>query len=102
LKRYEGEWNGGRRQGKATVFFANGDKYTGDFVDNVPHGYGKWIFANGSGVESKWVYGVKDGKTTLTWNKGGAQSFEAGQDDPLGYIDPPALPVLEISATFAE
>lgn len=35
LKRYEGDFNVGRRQGHGVAYFENGDKYDGEFKDNV-------------------------------------------------------------------
>ena len=34
-------------QGQGTYFFANGDKYIGEWFDNKKHGEGICVFANG-------------------------------------------------------
>ena len=36
--------------------FANGDKYTGDFLDGVRAGHGKFSFANGNCYEERYLY----------------------------------------------
>ena len=52
------------------INYANGDRYVGEILDGIPHGYGTYIFANGN----KYVGNFKDGKShgygTLTYGKG--------------------------------
>jgi hypothetical protein len=38
--KYEGEWLQCMKNGKGTDFFANGDKYTGNYKSGKPNGYG--------------------------------------------------------------
>jgi len=79
----------------------------GEFDDCSPHGNGKWFFANGAVVESKWVHGVKEGKTTLTRKKKDGtqvtQVVESGNpEDPQNYLDPPVLPLFEMNSVWYE
>ena len=46
--RYEGQWDGDKRNGKGTKHFANGDKYEGEWVDGQMTGprcahVGEWL-----------------------------------------------------------
>ena len=42
-----GEFKDNKKHGKGKMDFANGDKYTGDWVDDVRMGNGVYIFATG-------------------------------------------------------
>jgi hypothetical protein len=35
LQKYEGEWAAGRKQGRGVAVFDNGDKYEGEFRENM-------------------------------------------------------------------
>mgnify|MGYP003849388355 CR=1 FL=1 len=47
----------GKKHGKGTFIYANGDKYEGEFKNNIFHGDGTLIFADGTkykGNFKKW------------------------------------------------
>lgn len=41
---YSGEYIDGIREGKGKYIFANGDRYEGDFKNNKKHGIGKLVY----------------------------------------------------------
>ena len=46
--KYEGKWVEDQRNGRGTLDFANGDRFTGEFKDGVrKDGPGLYVFANG-------------------------------------------------------
>jgi hypothetical protein len=52
-KPFLGQFKDTQRQGKGEMTFANGDKYTGDWVKGNRTGQGVHIFANGSRYEMR-------------------------------------------------
>ena len=43
---YQGQWSEGLRQGRATmVCYPNGDKYEGDYANDVKEGKGRYVNA---------------------------------------------------------
>jgi len=46
--KYVGEWKDDLLHGQGTYTYANGDKYVGEFKDNKKHGQGTYTFANGT------------------------------------------------------
>ena len=38
--RYEGEWKDGRMHGKGSYYYGNGDKYEGEWKEDKRHGKG--------------------------------------------------------------
>ncbi|WP_248929243.1 copper amine oxidase N-terminal domain-containing protein [Paenibacillus hamazuiensis] len=60
--------NGERATG--TLYYDNGNKYTGPFEDNEPSGTGKLVYKNGDTYEGEFVFGKRDGKGTYTTAKG--------------------------------
>lgn len=50
--------------GRGTMVFENGDKYIGQWKDEVFHGTGTYIGADGMRYEGQYVEGVKEGKGT--------------------------------------
>ena len=47
----------GKITGKGTFYWANGDKYVGDFVNNMFNGKGTFTFKNGRKIKGQWVNG---------------------------------------------
>lgn len=87
---YRGYWRENRREGEGTIFYANGDEYTGEWRDNArvdgrgtlknaaegsvyvgnfkhekPHGQGIKTYKNGSRHDGAWSNGVPHGEGTL-------------------------------------
>ncbi len=63
--RYEGEWKDGKRDGQGTYYFANGNRYEGEWKDNNRNGQGTYYFASGGRYEGEWKDGKRDGRGTL-------------------------------------
>eukprot|EP01002_Notosolenus_urceolatus_P015517 NODE_814_length_1763_cov_16.854142_g668_i0.p1 GENE.NODE_814_length_1763_cov_16.854142_g668_i0~~NODE_814_length_1763_cov_16.854142_g668_i0.p1 ORF type:complete len:574 (+),score=85.29 NODE_814_length_1763_cov_16.854142_g668_i0:146-1723(+) len=80
---YEGEWDGGRLVGPATVAFANGDRFQGTLPDDPSHRSapmsGVFTFASRSGPYGPDVYdgefldGAFHGKGKYSWGHDGAR-----------------------------
>ncbi|CAI2369702.1 unnamed protein product [Moneuplotes crassus] len=47
------------------------EKYVGDLVDEVRHGFGKYFYGNGNVYEGQWEEGQKHGVGKLEYHKGG-------------------------------
>lgn len=60
---YDGTFKNGQRE-KGTLFYDNGDKYTGPFDNEQPHGVGKLAYKNGDVYDGDFVNGSRDGKGT--------------------------------------
>ena len=54
---YVGDIINGKRTGKGTLTYINGDKYVGDFVDGEFHGKGTVFLKNGKKIKGKWLNG---------------------------------------------
>ncbi|MDW7652114.1 MAG: Ig-like domain-containing protein [Bacillota bacterium] len=48
----------------------NGGMYTGELVDEVPHGYGHWVHPDGDDYEGEWTDGEWHGQGFLTLSDG--------------------------------
>ncbi len=46
-----GQYKDGKINGKGTLYYADGDKYTGDFVNDKKEGEGIYIWGNGNRYE---------------------------------------------------
>jgi len=44
-------------EGQGTYFYANGDKYIGQFKDGQPHGEGVYTMSSGKSVRGMWKNG---------------------------------------------
>ena len=67
---YVGEWNRGKKHGKGTYFFPNGDKYEGKWKHGKKHGQGKYFFPTGDSFIGKWKDGKVHGKGMYTYPDG--------------------------------
>ena len=71
---YIGKWNRGKKHGKGTYFFPNGDKYFGRWKHGKKHGNGIYFFSNGDKYEGNWKHGKQHGEGIYFFSKG--DSFE--------------------------
>ena len=66
---YEGEWHENRKHGKGKYTYQNGGIYNGDFVNDLPHGFGEYIQTDQSYFKvtnfSYRVSGTKDASLVL-------------------------------------
>ena len=68
---YAGDWVDEQPHGKGKFTFASGSVYEGGWVDGKRHGKGTYTLADGEVYESDWVDGKKHGKVTCTLADGG-------------------------------
>lgn len=52
------------------MFYKNGDRYDGLWLDDKPHGEGRMIYANGDVYEGMWFMGKRSGYGVLTKRNG--------------------------------
>lgn len=64
----------------------NGDLYTGSFSGNVPHGTGKYLWADGCMYEGEWKRGKASGKGRFSWPSGATfeGEFKSGRMEGCG------------------
>ncbi|XP_047309446.1 phosphatidylinositol 4-phosphate 5-kinase 2-like [Impatiens glandulifera] len=64
----------------------NGDIYRGTFWGKVPHGRGKYLWADGCMYEGEWKRGKANGKGKFSWPSGAAYvgDFKGGRMDGVG------------------
>nr|DAD29343.1 TPA_asm: hypothetical protein HUJ06_030811 [Nelumbo nucifera] len=67
----------------AEKMLANGDFYTGQWVDNLPHGNGKYLWTDGCMYVGEWCRGKTNGKGKFSWPSGA--TYEG--DFKSGYMD---------------
>ncbi|XP_053551194.1 radial spoke head 10 homolog B [Bombina bombina] len=65
---YEGEWNGGQKEGWGIQRFASGNIYEGQWKENKFHGVGRmrWISADEE-YTGEWENGIQNGYGSHTW-----------------------------------
>nr|XP_043640022.1 phosphatidylinositol 4-phosphate 5-kinase 1 [Erigeron canadensis] len=64
----------------------NGDLYIGSFSGNVPHGSGKYLWADGCMYEGEWKKGKASGKGKFSWPSGATYEgeFKSGRMEGSG------------------
>ncbi|KAJ4833707.1 Phosphatidylinositol 4-phosphate 5-kinase 6 [Turnera subulata] len=67
----------------AEKVLSNGDFYTGEWVDNLPHGQGKYLWLDGCMYVGQWCKGRTNGKGKFSWPCGA--TYEG--DFKNGYMD---------------
>ncbi|KAL8154340.1 hypothetical protein V2J09_012100 [Rumex salicifolius] len=68
---------------QAEKFLSNGDFYTGDWSDNLPHGHGKYLWIDGCMYVGEWNKGKTTGKGKFSWPTGSTYEGEFKN----GYMD---------------
>ena len=61
---YDGEWYEGKKDGKGTLVWVNGERYEGDWKRNNRHGNGTYFFPNGDYEVASYVNDKKEGHAT--------------------------------------
>jgi len=80
FKRYVGQWDDGKMNGKGIIYYRDGSKYEGQFKDDQPHGIGAYMSANNVSYDGRWVNGRREGKATITV---GPTSFPSNCDNNM-------------------
>lgn len=62
--------------GRGSYFWTNGNKYTGEFLNGLRHGFGTLIESDGLVYEGMWEKGVKHGQGKEFWEKGFADNAD--------------------------
>lgn len=68
--RYEGELVFGVLHGQGTLYYHNGDIYTGGFENGLFSGYGEYTWAGGVTYKGYYVKGSAEGHGRMTWTDG--------------------------------
>ncbi len=68
--KYEGDWADDIQHGKGTYFFHTGDRYEGSYLLGERTGEGVYYHANGDKYVGNFKDGMQDGKGTFTWANG--------------------------------
>ncbi|TGM19742.1 hypothetical protein EHQ73_15830 [Leptospira meyeri] len=58
------------RNGKFQVQYENGDRYEGEFLEDVKHGSGIYQYSNGDIFEGEYQFGYKEGKGIYRYANG--------------------------------
>ena len=67
---YKGNFKDGKKHGRGSYTWSNGDNFEGDFVEDQISGSGKWKFAGGDIYEGEVRHGLLSGTGTLTTKDG--------------------------------
>ena len=68
--RYEGEWKDGKRDGQGIWYRSNGERYEGQWKYGEITGHGTYYFANGERCEGEWKDGEIVGRVTWYYSNG--------------------------------
>lgn len=70
----------------AEKVFSNGDFYTGQWADSLPHGHGKYLWTDGCMYVGEWHRGKTMGKGKFSWPSGATYEgeFKSGYMDGKG------------------
>lgn len=67
---YSGGIVDGKKDGYGVLIMPNGDKYEGEWKNDLQNGKGTFTYANGDIYEGQWVNGNREGSGTFTWADG--------------------------------
>ena len=68
--RFEGDFINGKKTGRGTYYFNNGDRYEGNFINGERTGKGTYYFNNGNTYKGDWVNDKRNGRGTFFWSNG--------------------------------
>lgn len=69
-REYTGDWYEDKKHGRGTFFYKNGDRYDGYWVNGMPQGEGRMIYANENIYEGQWHEAKRNGYGVLTKRNG--------------------------------
>ena len=64
---YEGNWVDGRKSGKGTYTWKNGDKYIGEWKSNKRNGKGDMFYSNGNIFKGNWLANKTRGEGVMVY-----------------------------------
>lgn len=82
--RYDGEWDDDMKNGQGKLTYANGGSYKGKWVDDMRNGYGVNTWRNGDKYAGNWEDNKRNGKGTFTFSDGGKYAGEWEDDKRSG------------------
>ena len=68
---YTGEFQDGKRNGRGTYKFVNGNQYQGEWKNHIPNGRGTYTFANGNMYIGEYKDGKRNGAGLYKFSDGG-------------------------------
>lgn len=85
---YEGQFRGGRRDGRGTYSYADGRRYEGQFLQGTYHGSGVLSFIDGTEFKGGFQRGKKHGMGSFKWPDGRRYVglWQQGHTDGKGII----------------
>jgi hypothetical protein len=82
--RYEGELVGGLFHGWGTYSYRSGDRYEGEFAQDMKSGQGTYTYANGDRYVGEFRDDMKDGRGSLSFVDGSRYAGELSRDAITG------------------
>lgn len=83
--RYVGEFRKGKIHGKGILYFSNGNKYVGDWVNHYRQGEGKMIFSNGDEYTGEFRHSKISGRGIMVFADGDRYQGQWADDLQHGY-----------------
>ena len=85
-ERYDGEMRDGKRHGRGTYVWANGNRYDGEWREGHGHGRATWVGSNGARYEGEYRDGKRHGRGTYVFENGDRYEgeYRDGVPDGLG------------------
>ncbi|KAA6428969.1 MAG: hypothetical protein FRX49_01079 [Trebouxia sp. A1-2] len=85
---YDGEWIRGRREGRGTCYYYNGETYQGQWISNQRHGQGRMQYSNGDAYEGSWIKDHRNGLAKYFYANGDVfvGRYEHNRREGLGTI----------------
>ena len=69
---------------KTTFTLDNGDRYEGEYDNNMMHGHGTYYFASGSTYVGNWIHDKRSGHGVMTWADGSKYDGDWMNDEKSG------------------
>jgi hypothetical protein len=82
--RYEGEFRAGKANGQGSLFFSNGNRYTGAWVEQYREGKGILNYVNGDKYLGDFKRSKLAGQGSLIFATGGRYEGQFSEDQPNG------------------
>ena len=83
--RYAGQVKGDKRHGTGTHHFANGNKYSGDWIDDAMAGHGIYTWKNGDRYEGQFKDNKRHGTGTYNYANGSKYTGDWTDNDMTGH-----------------